>query len=985
MGLTDFSVAPMLSYHIKEVRTSLYILPSSNGCGTISQPSECQVVLGCAGGVSSSPFAFHSVVYSPYAHTLYHPCMECSTADCIASVMAPGESVRRSTIVQGCPTSHVAAAFRCIVRSGMEDAQHFVGKKNATGSFYVAFSMLRVHPWGIEDLLQPGSNLMMTSVLHGDPTTFCSKIAFATLESATDQALFIELLEELCVSRRGRDDAEREEEETTAMPFIGQVRLAVYMSASRPQSSVSGESILHAEQFFSFMPEMSRLCAAFGTRRESLCEVLVCRRSGSWLDHPLLSVLLPGLLVDRLHIVTCISARGKQVSRGAIDACCFGCSGSLSAHVSLTPSLSSSLSVDPDSLLRRSLVVPLQATEINGRLRSPGGGCSSCGSSVAEAMPLRCRSITSAQTTPARLPAAPMSIETSLRLLTGPESSAVRKASGDSANENCDFEGELQGSTSVSLSLKLHNRLDRSGEEPRESLNIATLRAKAAAARRIEAQANEVARRMEKKIHFLELSMDGDSIEHQQLTAVEREPLLVCASRSAADAIKDSMELYARYVGRKVQWLYQSAAASYYNSNFTTGTGPSTYGEFSARMGAVKEVSCQFGRSRFHSKQELWRRDAGPSKMAELVDNAPLRVFAAAAPSAVVGEESALHAVVDGMLEECMHEELGQGEGPQHLVLESGGFTECKEAACGEENRCLDNREQMSAVTGLVVRHGKIHEALGQVQQNLGIAAAAHDELLRGTTNEVIWRRQENSPQQLPLYSAAVDAIQQMQHIREQHYEERLLLMKWCDEQQRREVRQVLWLISAERDSRELISNCEEELWRSFTLQLQHWCISCCTCTDVPLKLDDRHTFSATPAEGSTSRESALGAPSMVHAESLATYCVARDATICGDTLLTGATPEDLAMLDVAQSLIKEKLEGLIEELLSAASELEDDEADMLSEVSRASLLLRRCDADMAARYGVIMETCIFRTGGVSRRTSLPLSSESPQHISLPE
>ncbi|KAG5496042.1 hypothetical protein JIQ42_02928 [Leishmania sp. Namibia] len=58
---------------------------------------------------------------------------------------------------------------------------------------------------------------------------------------------------------------------------------------------------------------------------ESLCEMLVCWRQGNLLGNPLLPLLLPGVSIDCLTILTCISARSKYASRSCIDACYLGC------------------------------------------------------------------------------------------------------------------------------------------------------------------------------------------------------------------------------------------------------------------------------------------------------------------------------------------------------------------------------------------------------------------------------------------------------------------------------------------------------------------------------------------------------------------------------------------------------------------------------------------------------------------------------------
>ncbi|KAG5472197.1 hypothetical protein CUR178_02873 [Leishmania enriettii] len=58
---------------------------------------------------------------------------------------------------------------------------------------------------------------------------------------------------------------------------------------------------------------------------ESLCEMLVCRRQGNLLDDLLLPLLQPGMSIDYLTILTCISAQIKYANRSCIDGCCFMC------------------------------------------------------------------------------------------------------------------------------------------------------------------------------------------------------------------------------------------------------------------------------------------------------------------------------------------------------------------------------------------------------------------------------------------------------------------------------------------------------------------------------------------------------------------------------------------------------------------------------------------------------------------------------------
>ncbi|KAG5471854.1 hypothetical protein LSCM4_03412 [Leishmania orientalis] len=112
-----------------------------------------------------------------------------------------------------------------------------------------------------------------------------------------------------------------EERDDTAA-CVKQVQLAVYASASESTAHVRA---LCAEHLFSLMSSVCDVGSSFGTKMESLCEMLVCRRQGNLLDNPLLPLLLPGMSIDCLTILTCIYAQIKYASCSCIDACCFEC------------------------------------------------------------------------------------------------------------------------------------------------------------------------------------------------------------------------------------------------------------------------------------------------------------------------------------------------------------------------------------------------------------------------------------------------------------------------------------------------------------------------------------------------------------------------------------------------------------------------------------------------------------------------------------
>ncbi|KPA74566.1 hypothetical protein ABB37_09205 [Leptomonas pyrrhocoris] len=308
----------MLSYRVQQVQTGVFIYPpDKDGDETLSVSGTQQVTLHCAGDLSSEPFPFDTVVHAPFYTTLYAMCVADNVrAQFGAAVRRPAAACtsapRRSTVLHGDPASHVAKAFYQVVRLAAEDVVRLCGAQHAGSPCECVFNAARVYPWGEEDPLGEALRVgAATSPLLQQKTT-------VPLQTPAQQRLFATVLKQLCSLP---PDAERGE----ASACVRQVRLAVY-TCGGGDAAVAGR-VLCAEHLFSLVPSICDVCTSFGTTMEALCEVLVCRREGNLLDNPLLPVLLPGVAIEGLSVLTCISAKGRYASRPCIDACCFGCSG----------------------------------------------------------------------------------------------------------------------------------------------------------------------------------------------------------------------------------------------------------------------------------------------------------------------------------------------------------------------------------------------------------------------------------------------------------------------------------------------------------------------------------------------------------------------------------------------------------------------------------------------------------------------------------
>ncbi|KAK7197561.1 hypothetical protein NESM_000706300 [Novymonas esmeraldas] len=319
----------MLPFRVGEVHTAAFIHPwRPDEPAALSVSPTHDVVLHCAGAVKSDPFPFDEVVFAPFYNTLYNSLAERVRLQFGSALQQPtgssSQARHQATLVHGDPASHATAAFYRVVRLAAEEVERVVGVHHAMSPYECVFSVVRVYPWGEEDLLAATATAAAAVHAGGDGAAAGASAPLlwnmrtsVPLRTAAQRQLLKSALREVCRGprREGRED-------TTGC--VQQVRLAVYAPAS---VSAAGERVLYAEHLFTLVPSVDDVSARFGTTREALCEMLVCRRQGNLLGNPLLPVLLPGMSVDCLTIVTCISARGAHASRACIDACCFGCSG----------------------------------------------------------------------------------------------------------------------------------------------------------------------------------------------------------------------------------------------------------------------------------------------------------------------------------------------------------------------------------------------------------------------------------------------------------------------------------------------------------------------------------------------------------------------------------------------------------------------------------------------------------------------------------
>ena len=322
----------MLSYRVEHVTTGVYIqAPEINGEETLSVSGNRQVTLHCAGDLISDPFPFNQVVYAPFYNTLYATCVaddvRAQFGAAVQRAPAACRSVpRRATLLHGDPVSHAASAFYQVVRLAAEDVERIGGALHAESPYECVFNAVRVYPWGEEDVLaealRAGDASGAPAAASSPPPTSAlwKRRATVALQTPVQHRLLLTVLKRLC-------NALFDDERSEASACVFQVRLAVYAGGGcSGGNDAKAERVLRAEHLFTLIPSIGDVCRSFGTTMEALCEALVCRREGNLLDNPLLPVVLPGVAIEGLTVLTCISAKGKYASRPCIDACCFGCS-----------------------------------------------------------------------------------------------------------------------------------------------------------------------------------------------------------------------------------------------------------------------------------------------------------------------------------------------------------------------------------------------------------------------------------------------------------------------------------------------------------------------------------------------------------------------------------------------------------------------------------------------------------------------------------
>lgn len=325
----------MLAFQVQAINTGVYIFPCLRGdTESLSVSGNRRVTLHCADDVRSEPFAFDEVVFAPFFKNLYTFCLADSLrAQFGSAVQCPPPNARnaqrRATLVHGDPATHVSDSFFAVMMQASEEVERIAGATYEQSPYECVFSAVRVFSWGEEDVLAEavraqdgGAALSAAPPPSESSSSLWHTRTSVPLRTAAQRRLFRRTLEHLCRSplSEGRDES---------AACVQQIRLAVYAPAGAATDAAvnAGERVLCAEHLFSMLRSVCDVSASFGTSMEALCETLVCRRQGNLLDNPLLPVLLPGTSVDRLTVVTCISAGGAYASRSCIDACCFGCSG----------------------------------------------------------------------------------------------------------------------------------------------------------------------------------------------------------------------------------------------------------------------------------------------------------------------------------------------------------------------------------------------------------------------------------------------------------------------------------------------------------------------------------------------------------------------------------------------------------------------------------------------------------------------------------
>lgn len=347
----------------------MYIYPWVNGEeATLSVSGDRQVTLHCAGDSVSDPFPFDEAVFAPFHNTMYSCCVADGLRLQFGSAVqrrAPSfrDVPRRTTIVHGDPVSYVGETFYNVLLLAAKEVERIAGARHSQSAYECAFNVFRVCPWGEEELLEAAGRAHCRGSASSSGTaveqgiSLWNKRTSMPLRTSAQRQLFKSTLKQLCRGPRseGRDDA---------AACVQQVRLAVYAPAG---DSTADDRVLCAEHLFSLAPSVCDVGASFGTTMEALCEMLVCRRQGNVLGNPLLPVLLPGVSVDCLTILTCISARGEHSSRPCIDACCFGCSSERQRR----PTAASSLAVPPAAASKNGTAKGTPAQDLAPLLRQP--------------------------------------------------------------------------------------------------------------------------------------------------------------------------------------------------------------------------------------------------------------------------------------------------------------------------------------------------------------------------------------------------------------------------------------------------------------------------------------------------------------------------------------------------------------------------------------------------------------------------------------
>lgn len=145
-----------MGFSIKDVVFSAHIAPLHAGRSCVDVDAETGDVVLRDGVAGASRFSFDTVTYHPFHTTAYESVLARRVAEnfgagCPYALNIPPYSMH-GAIIHGSPYTHSMELFHALVLSSV---RHAIGvlAKTGVGHALLHYSMVRVHSWGVTDVL----------------------------------------------------------------------------------------------------------------------------------------------------------------------------------------------------------------------------------------------------------------------------------------------------------------------------------------------------------------------------------------------------------------------------------------------------------------------------------------------------------------------------------------------------------------------------------------------------------------------------------------------------------------------------------------------------------------------------------------------------------------------------------------------------------------------------------------------------------------